>query len=229
MANFHPSDNTLLEYSSGSLDWALSICVAAHMQFCPQCKTKVVQFNSIGGNALVECEPVKVESASFDMLMKRINNDSSAEGVKVETSSNTQQGADDFDERIKSLPKVVQKLIPKDKPLKWSFVSPSLRSAQLETGQDHYEVCFHKIKRGGRVVEHDHRGMEVTLVLEGSFSDSEGNYKPGDYIVKHPGETHRPIAAQDQDCLCLSIMEAPVKVAGLMGKVVNPFLKISPK
>lgn len=227
MANFHPSDNTLLEYSSGSLDWALSICVAAHMQFCPQCKSKVVQFNSIGGNALVECEPVKVESACFEALMTRINNDATAE-VKSETHSE-HNAQDEFDDRIKALPKVVQKLIPKDKPLKWSFVSPSLRSAQLETGQDHYEVCFHKIKRGGRVVEHDHRGLEVTLVLEGSFSDSEGNYKPGDYIVKYPGETHRPMAAQDQDCLCLSIMEAPVKVAGLMGKVLNPFLKITPK
>lgn len=224
MANFHPSDNTLLEYSSGNLDWALSICVSAHMQFCPQCKSKVVQFNSIGGNALVECEPIKVESNSFDALMKRINSD--APQTKTASAS---ESMDNIDERIKSLPKVVQKLIPKDKPLKWSFVSPSLRSAQLETGQDHYEVCFHKIKRGGRVAEHDHRGLEVTLVLEGSFSDSEGNYTPGDYIVKHPGEPHRPIAAQDQDCLCLSIMEAPVKVTGLMGKVVNPFLKITPK
>ncbi len=226
MANFHPSDNLLLEFSAGNLDWALSICVSAHIQFCPHCRNKVMQFNSIGGTVLDKVEPQSVSASSFDSIMDKIKQTAN-ESVEDETTDITNRG--DSDERTRALPKVVRKLIPDDKPLKWRYISSDLHSAQLETGQDKYEVSFHKIKRGGKVVEHDHRGLEVTLVLEGSFSDDKGNYVPGDFIEKAPGDIHRPMAAQDQDCLCLSVVEAPVKVTGFIGKLINPFLSISPR
>lgn len=223
MANFHPSDNVLLEYSAGNLDWALSIVVSAHLQLCPHCRNKVIQYNSIGGSVLTQTKPAEVSSGSFDALMAKIKK---APPKPVETKPEPIVFDDD---RTRELPKVVQRLIPTDKPLKWSFVSPALKAAHLKTGQDKYEVSFHKIKRGGKVAEHDHGGLEVTLVLEGSFSDNNGNYVVGDYLVKKPGEVHRPMAAQDQDCLCLSVVEAPVKVTGFVGKIINPFLSINPR
>lgn len=223
MANFHPSDNLLLEYSAGSLDWALGICISAHLQFCPHCKHKVMQFNAIGASFLNHSRPMDVGPRTFDKLMRRIKSTQSTE----ETRKHTEPLG--HDERAKTLPQVVQKLLPKDKPLKWSYVSPALRSAHLVTGQSKYEVCFHRLKRGGKAVQHDHRGLEITLVLEGSFSDEDGNYVPGDFIEKNAGQIHRPMAAQDKDCLCLSVVEAPVKVTGLMGKIINPFLTICPE
>ncbi|WP_086933552.1 ChrR family anti-sigma-E factor [Agarilytica rhodophyticola] len=223
MANFHPSENTLIEFSAGNLDWALSICVSAHLQFCPHCAHKVSELNAIGGALIEQTKPAQVCNSSFDSLMQRIKNSSQTQDCQPIQRQAKQ------DQRTKDLPEIVQKLIPKDKTLKWSFVSSSLKSARLDTGQGKYEVCFHKIKRGGKVVEHDHRGLEVTLVLEGSFSDENGSYMPGDYIVKEPGEIHRPMATQDQDCLCLSVVEAPVKVTGFAGKIINPFLRINPR
>jgi len=222
VANFHPSDNELMEFSAGNLEWALSICISAHIQFCPHCKNKVAQFNGIGGSILNHVEPAPVSDTALANVMAKIKGLSQAPSEEKEIAKSNNG-------RTRSLPRVVQKLIPQDKPLNWSFVSPALRAARLETGQSKYEVCFHKIKRGGKVAEHDHRGLEVTLVLEGSFSDANGNYVEGDYIVKRPGEAHRPIAAQDQDCLCLSVVEAPVKVTGFMGKLINPFLTIDPR
>lgn len=219
MANFHPSENDLLEFSAGNLDWALSICISAHLQLCPACKNKVAQFNSIGGSVLSQAKPVQVADGSLNNVLARIRTTPHEEPAAAIARQH---------ECARALPSVVQKLLPKDRPLKWSFVSPSLRAARLETGQDKYEISFHRIKRGGKVAEHGHRGLEVTMVLEGSFSDANGNYVVGDYIVKQPGETHRPMASQDQDCLCLSVVEAPVKVTGLLGKVINPFLSIHP-
>lgn len=226
MSNYHPSDNELLEFSAGKLDWALAICVSAHLQMCPQCKNKAAQFNAIGGSMLASVQAVEVTPSCFSSLMAKIK----AAPTSDPTPSATTENCDQSDKgQIASLPPIVQKLLPKNKPLKWSFVSPSLRVSKLETGQQKYEVCFHKIIRGGKVVEHDHRGREVTLVLEGSFSDEHGKYQPGDYLVKEPGEVHRPMATLDQDCLCLSVSEAPVKVTGLLGSVINPFLTISPR
>lgn len=225
MSNFHPSDNELLEFSAGKLDWALAVCVSAHLQMCPHCKHKTAQFNAIGGSLLSKAPAVEVEASCFASLMTRIK----SEVAPVESADTSTSGEHSAKAQVANLPPVVQKLLPKNKALRWSFASPSLRIARLETGQDKYEVCFHKIMRGGKVVEHDHRGREVTLVLEGSFSDEHGQYLPGDYIVKEPGEIHRPMAALDQDCLCLSVAEAPVKVTGLLGSVINPFLSISPR
>lgn len=229
MSNYHPSDNTLVEFSAGNLDWALSIIVSAHLQFCPECKRKIQELNAIGGSTLLQTEAVDVNDNCFTEVMNKINLTPQNIGGDTTTLGHSATSPPQESDRAQALPKVVQKLIPSDKPLKWSAVAPHLKSAKLETGQHKYEVCFHKIKKGGKVAEHDHRGLEVTLVLEGSFSDAEGNYSPGDYLVREPGDVHRPMAAQDQDCLCLSVVEAPVKVTGLLGKIINPFLSISPK
>ncbi len=223
MSNYHPSDNTLVEFSAGNLDWALGIVVATHLQYCPECKHKVQSYNTIGGTTLLQSSPTAVSDDCFTSVLNKITGDKQN---TVSAETRTPQPASD---KASELPPLVKKLLPTNNPLKWSFVSPSLKAAQLETGQNKYEVCFHKIKRGGKVAEHDHRGLEVTLVLEGSFSDSQGNYVVGDYLVKEPGQVHRPMAAQDQDCLCLSVVEAPVKVTGLFGKLINPFLSISPR
>ena len=109
------------------------------------------------------------------------------------------------------------------------MASPSLREAKLETGQNKSEVSLYKIRRGGSAAEHNHKGREVTLVLEGAFSDSEGTYNVGDYVVREAGEIHRPIATQDKDCLCLSVLDAPLKLTGMMGALVNPFLSFQPR
>jgi len=221
VANFHPTENTLLEFSAGNLDWAMGICVSAHLQLCPHCRHKVSQFNKVGGAVLDNAKTAELAPSSFTNLMQRIQTASVAEPAPS-------SAPEPEDPRTKDLPDVVKKLIANNKTIKWSSVSPGLKAARLATGQDKYEVSFHKIKRGSKVAEHDHRGTEITLVLEGSFSDANGNYVPGDYIVKTPGDIHRPMASQDQDCLCLSVVEAPVKVTGLMGKIVNPFLTIRP-
>lgn len=224
MVKHHPSDNMLVEFSAGTLDWALSIVVSAHLQFCPRCKKQIAECNSVGGSMLESSKHAEVSSESFEKLMARIK---ATPDVEKQRSGDYGRGASRSE--ISGLPRVVQKLLPKDKALKWRHVSPSLKEAVLEAGQSDYEICFHKIKKGGRVAEHGHRGMEATLVLEGSFSDAEGNYAQGDFILKEPGEVHRPMAAQDQDCLCLSVAAAPVKVTGFMGKLVNPFLSINPR
>lgn len=229
MANYHPTDNQLIEFSAGNLDWALGIVVSAHIQLCPQCRKKIIEFNSIGGAALSQAKPVAVADSAFSNVMQKIKTASETSDANIPKDELKQSHSPCTSSTKECLPPVVRKLLPKNKPLKWSFAAPSLRAARLETGQTDYEVCFHKILRGGKVAEHDHADLEVTLVLEGSFSDDKGNYVAGDFIVKQPGEVHRPMAAQDQDCLCLTVVAGPAQLTGLLGKVINPFLSISPR
>ncbi|NIQ14264.1 MAG: transcriptional regulator, partial [Candidatus Dadabacteria bacterium] len=83
-------------------------------------------------------------------------------------------------------------------------LTPSLQVARLQTGQDQFEVSLHNIRAGGKIAEHGHKGTEITVVLKGSFSDANGIYQQGDFLLKEPGDVHQPIASQDSDCLCLT-------------------------
>jgi len=51
----------------------------------------------------------------------------------------------------------------------------------------------------------------MTLVLEGGFSDAAGSYDVGDFIYRGPGDVHAPTALQSQDCICLAVIDAPLK------------------
>lgn len=241
MARFHPEVELLVEYAAGRSDWAASICIAAHLHFCPSCRDKVASLNQIGGHWLTRAEPVDV---SADCLAATL---ATVKGKSAPASSTSKSGLTALRETdattrpqvaenarsthragYEQLPPVLQKLVPASGKLPWAYAAPSLKVARLVTGQDKYEVCFHKIKKGGTVSEHDHRGRELTLVLEGQFSDENGTYSVGDFIAKQPGEKHRPTATLDQDCLCLSAVEAPVRLTGVFTRLLNPFLRVRP-
>jgi putative transcriptional regulator len=215
----------LAEYSAGSLAWAISLGVAAHIDMCSECRSRVAGLNRIGAALLDTCPKHDVDDGAFEQLMGRIRQ---TQPQAARSESELPKSAINKDKMLINLPKVVNKLLPKDKPLDWKHVSPALKMARLKTGQNQYEVAFHKISLGGKVAEHDHKGLEITLVLKGSFSDGDGVYTPGDFLVRQQGEVHRPTAAQNEDCLCFSIVEAPVHLTGLLGKFINPFLSIRP-
>ena len=227
MINHHPDDNLLTEYASGSIDLAPGVIVCAHLQVCPHCRKRVEQLNKLGATILTCSVAEAVQPDNFVQLMQRIHSQSAE--VPVQTKSNLGlHPAYTRDPLFKSIPRVVAKLLPRDGKLEWQRMSKGLKLARLVTGQNKYEVAFQRITSGSKVVEHDHRGIEMTMVLCGSFSDEDGIYNQGDFLVRTPGEIHRPTATQNQDCLCISVVEAPVKVTGFFGKLINPFLSFKP-
>ena len=52
-------------------------------------------------------------------------------------------------------------------------------------------------------------------------------YHEGDFLVRQPGDVHRPSATLDQACICLSVLSAPIKLTGLK-RVLNPFMRFNP-
>lgn len=251
MITHHPDENLLTEFSAGSLDWALGLAVSAHIHDCTICKSKVSNMNGIGGHLLETCPKQALRPGALNRLFERmqlqedehltfdVDKVDSHTGEKCSNQGSTKRnprktGAQRSDidrqnnEEFMGLPPMIQRAAKDYRALKWRTVSTGLKSARLEIGQNKYEVAFHKIKQGCKVVEHDHKGLEVTLVLSGSFSDEGGVYAKGDFLVREPGQVHRPTATQNGDCLCLSVCAAPVAVTGALGKLINPFLRIKP-
>ena len=250
ISQYHPDKNVLAEYSAGSLDYAQAIAVSAHLHYCPRCRADVKALEKIGGALLetLESNDNDANTDRFDQLMARIDRHSHRADEKIECQqqqdtqftvsateipssrsqhivTRTSHPQANANTKYAYLPHVIRKMLS-DQPLHWKRVNTHLKSASLTSGQNQYAVSLQNIQAGGRVPEHNHRGSEITVVLKGSFSDEDGIYHAGDFLLRQPGDIHRPRASDNEDCLCLSIEQAPVKLTGFIGRLINPFLKI---
>lgn len=217
MISHHPDTNLLVEFANGSCDWALGILINAHLEHCRHCRSQVQQLEQFGAALLTTGPKVGVDDACLEKLWRRI--DETPQATSTAPTASTAQGTEP------GLPHLVQRLQPNGR---WQKISKNLKQLRLKTGQNKYEVALQSIKSGGQVSRHDHRGMEYTVVLQGSFSDAEGIYCTGDFVQRQPGQAHKPTASQNVDCLCLTAVEQPVRLTHWLGRLVNPFLRIHP-
>lgn len=216
---FHPDQFLLNDYVAGSLPGAVALPLAVHLEYCPHCRGESQQLQELGACLFDELDPVPVSGDAFERLMRRIE----TEAAPVPAPSQGAVAAPG------GLPRALQSLVPEGlDALDWSRIG-SLRSSRLAFGDSHREVALQHIAAGGKVLEHGHRGSEFTVVLRGSFSDQEGCYRAGDFLLRGPDDVHRPVAAQDSDCLCLAVLDAPLRFGGWLGRLANPFLKIHPR
>lgn len=217
MIKYHPDDNLLTEFSAGSLAFGPAIAVSSHLHFCMRCRQRTERLDHIGADMMEHVESVAVSDQLLDSVMQQLDAPvAAATPVAAPT-------------RNKKMPKVIDKILTAQGNAKWRFLTPSLDTQQLITGQNQHEVTLHRIKAGGSVAEHDHRGCEITLVLDGSFSDEDGIYNEGDFLQREAGEVHRPLASRDGPCICLAVVAAPVRMTGTFGRLLNPFLSFNPQ
>ena len=221
---YHPDQNMLAEYAAGTLDFSTALSVSAHLNYCEKCRETVRTLESIGGTLLeqLETDNIEIDEDCFDSILSRIDQEvpSHPEAFVKDAINDNSGGSDD------ELPAVVKRLIPqRQNYIKWKRIGLSLFTASLDKLDKKHDISLHRIQAGSSVFEHDHRGQEITLVLKGSFSDEDGMYQQGDFIVKQPGDNHRPMAAKNEDCVCLVVQEAPVRFTGFFSRCLNPLLK----
>lgn len=222
----HPDLQFLNDYAAGSLSAAQSLCVAVHLAYCAQCRAQLKQLTSIGGALMEQLAPTPISTSLLDRVMTQID-DRQHPPVSIQQKVPAQpliQTADDG-----PLPDVVSKLTRCDiGTLRWRRINKMMTFAQLTTGDRRNETMLYNIRAGGSIPLHGHRGTEITVVLRGAFSDAEGVYHDGDFIVRGSEDHHAPTATLDDDCLCLAVLDQPVKFSGFM-RVLNPFIRIHPR
>jgi putative transcriptional regulator len=214
MSKWHPSSDQLIEFSSGTGSSALAIAISTHLHFCSECRQRVAEMESTAAVFFEEQAKVDLQTGSFDTLMARINAEPAVSQVRAVTRKPSR------------FPPMIEKLIKSNtESLEWRSPMKNLRVSQLMKDETGFILGLHHMKSGGRVPEHTHRGNEISVVIEGGFSDEMGSYVPGDFIHLSKEHLHSPQADADGDCWLLSLVEAPVKLTGPVGWVVNPFLK----
>lgn len=223
MIQHHPDSTLLAEYAAGSMSVGQSMAIAVHLHFCEHCRSQVRALNQLGGAMLQSAiEPMPLEDNALAKVFEKIDQ------PQCQPPTLTGKATPIYDRLQRSLPPLVAKLIGNPAQLRWQRLSPSMKMANLKTGQNQCQVSLIKIAAGGRVLEHGHKGNEFTVVLKGAFSDSHGVYQAGDFLHNQPGEVHTPSATTDMDCLCFTVLDAPLKFTGLLGRLINPLIRLNP-
>jgi len=226
MVSFHPDSRFLTDFAAGNLSVSEAMCVSAHLEFCAKCRAHVQQLNDLGAQLMSRQDTPDELAANDDdflRLMQKIDQSPQSSAVvpeQVQIQERASAGV------VSSMPRVVQKLMGGSlQDLNWVQLGSSLRIAPFEMGQGDRETSLYDIKAGGRMPEHEHRGEEITVLLKGSFSDAEGKYVRGDFVVRNAGERHQPTATLDTDCICLVSLQRPVRPRSMFYRLLEPFVQ----
>ncbi|RLQ22430.1 transcriptional regulator [Seongchinamella sediminis] len=216
MANYHPDTRLLNEYASGTLPLAQSVCVSLHLNYCEQCRRNHQRLQQLGSALFEEMAPQQVDDSLLRTVLSRLDDEAQPLSYQNMPASDAP-------------PPLIQRLMRGDyDDLGWDKVTSDVRISRLRTGDVDNEFALYHIKAGASIPKHTHKGTELTLVLEGGFSDEEGHYEVGDFIIRDAQQQHSPTATRDRDCICIGVLDAPIKFTDWKYRVVNPFLRIQP-
>ncbi len=212
--NHHLNDALLMAYSAGNLPEAFSLIVASHVSMCDECRARLGAFDSVGGTLMNQCESVKMSAGSFEATLARIENTANEPTPAPESNDNF------------VLPAPIRDYVGGDlEAVKWRPVGLGVKQAVLPTAPDGTARLLY-IPAGAAVPDHGHRGTELTLVLQGAFSDKVDHFAAGDVEIADEDLDHTPVAEPGQDCICLAATDAPLRFRAWLPRMAQPFLRI---
>jgi len=210
-------DTLLMDYASGALAEPVALAVAAHLALHPEAGSAYRMATALGGQLLEDLDGEPVSDAALDALLDRLDEPESPSAVR-------RPGFDDTTRAL--VPEVLQPYLPRSlDALDWKRIGMGVEEARLSTASSGYRVSLLRIKPGQAMPRHSHRGCEYTVVLDGSYCDGGTIFARGDFCEADAADQHQPTADAKTGCLCLIVLDQPVKLSGPMGWVVNPFLK----
>lgn len=219
MITHHPELELLLDYSAGSLPEPVSLVVAAHACLCAACRAEVGRMEAVGGALLDALDPAAVGEDALAATLARID--------APPSSDEPQRVPSDLDAETRALiPAPVRRYLPGNiKDLRWRWQGPTLHEARLSLARPGYRTSLFSLKPGKAPPLHTHGGNEYILVLAGSFEEDGEIYGVGDFAHADAAKTHIQTADAGKGCICLTVLDAPVRLPGIAGRVVNPFLR----
>jgi len=220
MITHRPPEELLLGYASGSLPEPIALVVASHAALCPETAREIRRLEGLGGSLLEGIAPAEMKSGALDRALAMLDHETAQSAVvapKPIATSATRA----------LLPAPVWPYVKGDlNNLAWRRRSADIDTAELITDSGKRSAFLLRIKGGHPVPRHTHRGLELTLVLTGTYCDAANCFVRGDLQIADPTIDHQPIAQTGEDCICLVALEAPIWFTGPVGRLANPFVKL---
>jgi putative transcriptional regulator len=207
-------DDLLVAHAAGRLPEPVALIVATHLVLSPASRTRYRQYEAIGGMLLEGIEPAPLADSAWSRVCSRLD-----------------QPPREPDRprpplRDPRIPAPLCAYLPNGLAgLRWRRYG-GLAEADLGIATSGYRASLFTLRAGRAVPRHTHAGHELTLVLDGGFTDANDHYGRGDLAIADASIDHRPRADDDGDCLCLTVTDAPIRLTGALGRWLNPFLRM---
>lgn len=204
----HIPDEVLDAYATGTLTHHFAVVVAAHLSLCDECRARHEARDMIGGVLLHEVDTATLHADARDRVMAALDAPRPRAPLR---------GAGVF-------PAPVMAELD-GQPPRWRMLGGGIRQQILSADREGSLRLLY-IPPGRAVPEHGHRGLELTLVLQGSFSDSAGTFQRGDVESAHDDIDHQPLAGEGEPCICLAATDAPLRFHAMVPRLLQPIFKI---
>lgn len=205
----HIPEALIRAHATGNLPHAFGVVVAAHLSMCDACRALSEAEEAVGGVLLDRLLPADLAPGALDRLMAAL------------------EAPDPFPpapRRSGIYPAPVAAALGGEAP-RWRALGGGIRQ-QILSADRAGSLRLLSIPPGAAVPEHGHRGLELTLVLQGSFADSGGRFGVGDVEVASDAVDHQPVAGEGATCICLAATDAPLRFHGLIPRLLQPVFRI---
>jgi putative transcriptional regulator len=209
----HLSDQLLMAYSAGDLPEAFNLVVATHVSLCDECRARLAAFDAVGGAVIETGDAVPVSDASLMACLDKIDS------LPQANARRPQKRAGIFPSPLTEYTGGGLENITL-RPL-----GMGVKQAILPTGKGASARLLY-IPGGQAVPDHGHRGLELTLVLQGAFRDENDRFGRGDIEIADEAVEHTPVAEEGEVCICLAATDARLKFNALIPRLAQPFFRI---
>lgn len=208
----HLTDALLMAYSAGQLPEAFNLVVATHLSMCDECRANAESFDMIGGAMIDGGHVVAMADNGLQQTLARLDRTVATVRPVVAQRSDVVAPLCDY--------------IGGDLgAVKWHSIGMGVRQSILPAGRGATVRLLH-IPAGQAVPDHGHRGLELTLVLQGAFRDATDRFAKGDVEVATEDLNHTPIAEGGLDCICLAATDAPLRFNSFLPRMLQPLFRI---
>lgn len=222
-----PLDTLLAGYARGVLTAPLHILVESHLVLKPESRRFVGALEDVVASEILCQAPAPVENrdARLAAIFGRNDVGSASDvgaepidsGMPATPSVNTRDSGD--------IPHALARYLGRGlNDVPWRTLLPGVKEYRIEDNDDG-EATLYWIRGGRKIPSHTHDGSEYTLVLRGAFSDLNGRYARGDIAVADMDVDHCPVADPHDDCFCFAVTDAPLRLTGPIGRIIQRLFK----
>jgi putative transcriptional regulator len=211
----HPDEEMLAAYAAGALDLGQHVAMATHLAACPRCRAFSRAFECVGGAMLEEEAPAALDEGALACALRRLDAPAPA--------------------RVKTPPAPLADDLPPGLPSfvkgyafgSWRWIAPRIHVRAIALPEPSpTRVLLLRSAPGTKLIHHEHTGVELTCVLTGAFEHEGGRYGPGDFDLGDPSVEHEPHIEEGPPCICLVAMQGDLKLTGLLGRMMQPFVRL---
>ncbi len=201
-------DALMAHYVAGSLPEPVRVLVECHLEMKSDNRSLVWDLECLAGEALENIELAAIDGR--DGRLSKIF----ASAAPLPAPAFMSSGV---------FPASLRRFVGFDADgVPWKTKLPGFKEYSIDA--DGFEFSLMWIRPGRSLPAHTHKGIELTLVLDGAFSDGRARFGPGDISVADETVDHRPVAEKDRPCIALSVLDAPIRLTGSFRQMLGDLI-----